>query len=144
MAQLTRGRRLMGEINVVPYIDVMLVLLIIFMVTAPLLAQGVKVELPKAAAEPLDPNAREPMLLSIDQNGLLYLNMGGKPEQAIDAETVRVVARRGSWAHGGDRRRRVLDPDGGGPDPAASRSAPSFSIARGRTTTTRSRRTPTR
>jgi biopolymer transport protein TolR len=88
MAQLSRGRRLMGEINVVPYIDVMLVLLIIFMVTAPLLAQGVKVELPKAAAEPLDPNAREPLLLSIDPNGLLYLNVGGKQEQAIDAETV--------------------------------------------------------
>ena len=49
MAQLSRGRRLMGEINVVPYIDVMLVLLIIFMVTAPLLTQGIKVDLPKAA-----------------------------------------------------------------------------------------------
>ena len=48
MAQTSRGRRLMGEINVVPYIDVMLVLLIIFMITAPLLTQGVKVDLPKA------------------------------------------------------------------------------------------------
>lgn len=54
MAQGRRGRRLMGEINVVPYIDVMLVLLIIFMVTAPLLTQGVKVELPKAGAEPIE------------------------------------------------------------------------------------------
>ena len=54
MAQVTRKRKLMGDINVVPYIDVMLVLLIIFMVTAPLLMQGVKVDLPKAAAEPLD------------------------------------------------------------------------------------------
>ena len=53
MAQGSRGRRLMGEINVVPYIDVMLVLLIIFMITAPLLTQGVKVDLPKAGAEPL-------------------------------------------------------------------------------------------
>jgi len=88
MAQLSRGRRLMGEINVVPYIDVMLVLLIIFMVTAPLLAQGVKVELPKAAAEPLDPSQRDPLVLSIDQAGLLYLNVGGKPEQAIDVDTV--------------------------------------------------------
>ena len=51
MAQVSRGRRLMGEINVVPYIDVMLVLLIIFMITAPLLTQGVKVDLPKAGAE---------------------------------------------------------------------------------------------
>ena len=50
-----RRRRLMGEINVVPYIDVMLVLLIIFMITAPLLAEGVKVELPKAGARPIPP-----------------------------------------------------------------------------------------
>ena len=47
-------RRLMGEINVVPYIDVMLVLLIIFMITAPLLTQGIKVDLPKAKAEPIE------------------------------------------------------------------------------------------
>ena len=53
MAQPQRGRRLMGDINVVPYIDVMLVLLIIFMITAPLLTQGVKVDLPKAGAEHL-------------------------------------------------------------------------------------------
>ena len=58
----------MGEINVVPYIDVMLVLLIIFMITAPLLTQGVKVDLPKAGAEPLDSRRRvEPLVLSIDQ-----------------------------------------------------------------------------
>jgi biopolymer transport protein TolR len=50
-----RGKRLMGEINVVPYIDVMLVLLIIFMITAPLLTEGVKVELPKAGARPIPP-----------------------------------------------------------------------------------------
>jgi len=50
MASVSRGRRLMGEINVVPYIDVMLVLLIIFMITAPLLTQGIKVDLPKAGA----------------------------------------------------------------------------------------------
>ncbi len=70
MAQVTRGRgrRLMGEINVVPYIDVMLVLLIIFMVTAPMLSQGIKVDLPKAAAEPLPPDV-EPLVLSIDVEG---------------------------------------------------------------------------
>ena len=54
MAQVSRGRRAMADINVVPYIDVMLVLLVIFMVTAPLLTEGIKVELPKAAAEPID------------------------------------------------------------------------------------------
>mgnify|MGYP003478441892 CR=1 FL=1 len=76
MAQATRGRgrRLMGEINVVPYIDVMLVLLIIFMVTAPMLSQGIKVDLPKAAAEPLPPDL-EPLVLSIDAEGTMYLNI---------------------------------------------------------------------
>jgi len=71
-----RGRRLMGEINVVPYIDVMLVLLIIFMVTAPMLSQGIKVDLPKAGAEPIEPDDLEPLVLSIDREGLLYLNLG--------------------------------------------------------------------
>jgi biopolymer transport protein TolR len=87
MAQLTRGRRLMGEINVVPYIDVMLVLLIIFMVTAPLLAQGVKVDLPKAGAQPLDANSN-PLVLSIDRGGRMYLNVGGNPRQALDERTL--------------------------------------------------------
>ncbi len=76
--QLSRGRRLMGEINVVPYIDVMLVLLIIFMVTAPLLMQGVKVDLPKAHAEPLTAD--------------LLRNMGGDPHQALDEATVETRA----------------------------------------------------
>jgi biopolymer transport protein TolR len=65
----------MGEINVVPYIDVMLVLLIIFMVTAPMLSQGIKVDLPKAATEPLPPDI-EPLVLSIDAEGGLYVNIG--------------------------------------------------------------------
>lgn len=88
MAQLSRGRRLMGEINVVPYIDVMLVLLIIFMVTAPLLTQGIKVDLPKAGAEALPPEAQEPLVLSIDKQGRLYLNVGGSPDRALDEEIV--------------------------------------------------------
>ena len=88
MAQLSRGRRLMGEINVVPYIDVMLVLLIIFMATAPLLAQGIKVDLPKAGAEPLPPEAQEPLVLSIDKGGKLYLNVGGSPNAPLDEDTV--------------------------------------------------------
>jgi biopolymer transport protein TolR len=78
----------MGEINVVPYIDVMLVLLIIFMVTAPLLAQGVKVDLPKASAEPLPPEAQEPLVLSIDKEGRLYLNVGQTPNAAISEEVL--------------------------------------------------------
>ncbi|HTY50322.1 MAG TPA: ExbD/TolR family protein [Steroidobacteraceae bacterium] len=85
--QLTRGRRIMGEINVVPYIDVMLVLLIIFMVTAPLLAEGVKVELPRAAAEPLGREFAKdttPLVLSIDRENRMYLNQGGDPHQVLD------------------------------------------------------------
>jgi len=86
-----RQRKLMGEINVVPYIDVMLVLLIIFMITAPLLTQGISVELPQAAAEPLDPalmQDNEPLVLSIDRDGLLYLNIGGDDDAPIDEQTV--------------------------------------------------------
>jgi biopolymer transport protein TolR len=87
----TKKHRLMAEINVVPYIDVMLVLLIIFMITAPLLTQGISVELPKAGAETLDPELlrdNEPVVLSIDRDGLLYLNIGENVEQAIDEQTV--------------------------------------------------------
>ncbi len=83
----------MGEINVVPYIDVMLVLLIIFMVTAPLLTQGVRVELPRAGAEPLDPSLTKnsnPLVLSIDREGRLYLNVGSNPRQPLDEVTVEV------------------------------------------------------
>ena len=80
-------RRLMGEINVVPYIDVMLVLLIIFMVTAPLLTQGIEVDLPKADAEPLDvEQENEPLVLSVDRDGNLYLNIG-ESEAPIEAKT---------------------------------------------------------
>jgi biopolymer transport protein TolR len=92
MASVSRGRRLMGDINVVPYIDVMLVLLIIFMITAPLLTQGVKVDLPKAGAEPLDPKMLKdaiPLVLSVDRTGALYLNIGGgNPQAPLDADTV--------------------------------------------------------
>ncbi len=88
---MAKNRRLMGEINVVPYIDVMLVLLIIFMVTAPLLTQGIEVELPKAAAEPLDPELTRdelPLVLSVDQDGNLYLNVGDNEDAPVDARTV--------------------------------------------------------
>ncbi|MEM7294966.1 MAG: protein TolR [Pseudomonadota bacterium] len=91
MAQ--KKRRLLGEINVVPYIDVMLVLLIIFMVTAPLLTQGIDVELPKANAKPLDRSLTEddlPLVLSVDANGQLYLNTGSEGNTAyIEEEVVR-------------------------------------------------------
>jgi biopolymer transport protein TolR len=98
MAPLTRnrGRKMMGEINVVPYIDVMLVLLIIFMVTAPMLSAGIQVDLPKAAAEPLPPDL-EPLVLSIDAEGAMYLNIGdSKAPQDADRilEVVSAALRR--------------------------------------------------
>ncbi len=83
-----KKRRLMGEINVVPYIDVMLVLLIIFMITAPLLTQGIEVDLPKAAAEPLEPDDDQPLILSVDAQGQLYLNVGDREDEPIAAAEV--------------------------------------------------------
>jgi biopolymer transport protein TolR len=81
----------MGEINVVPYIDVMLVLLVIFMVTAPLLTQGIEVELPKAGAEPIESAADKlPLILSVDEAGNLYLSVGDNEDEPVDAK--RIVA----------------------------------------------------
>ncbi|RLA31104.1 MAG: protein TolR [Gammaproteobacteria bacterium] len=89
MARTRQRRRPMSEINVVPYIDVMLVLLVIFMITAPLLTQGVKVDLPRASAEPLPPEALEPLVLTIDAAGRYYLNVGGAGETVpIELETL--------------------------------------------------------
>jgi biopolymer transport protein TolR len=87
-----RGRKLMGEINVVPYIDVMLVLLIIFMVTAPMLSQGIKVDLPKAASEPIQPDKLEPLLLSVDATGAMYLNLGD-PKRSLAPDRLLELAR---------------------------------------------------
>lgn len=86
-------RRPMAEINVVPYIDVMLVLLVIFMITAPLLNLGVEVELPKADAEPMENKQNEePLVLTVLRNGDLYLNAGGDmagiASGMIDPETL--------------------------------------------------------
>jgi len=78
MDTIKRRRRPMAEINVVPYIDVMLVLLVIFMITAPLLNLGVEIELPKADSPPLDiDQANEPLVVTVLPNGDLYLNAGG-------------------------------------------------------------------
>jgi len=78
----------MSAINVVPYIDVMLVLLIIFMITAPLLSQGVKVELPKANAEPLPAEDKEPVMISVDSDGNFYINYGENQDDPIDPQTL--------------------------------------------------------
>ncbi len=82
-------RKLMSEINVVPYIDVMLVLLVIFMVTAPMLTQGISVELPKAGAEPIDDIAdHQPVVLSVDAAGNLYLDIGDNEDEPISGTEV--------------------------------------------------------
>ena len=79
----------MSEINVVPYIDVMLVLLVIFMVTAPLLTQGVKVELPKAGAEPIpDVPDHLPLIVSVDAQGNLYLNTGDDEDEPKSGKVI--------------------------------------------------------
>jgi biopolymer transport protein TolR len=91
MASPTRRRRLMAEINVVPYIDVMLVLLIIFMITAPLLKEGVKVDLPAAGAKPIDAEFlknHEPLILSIDARGRMYINFGQNQDQPSSEATI--------------------------------------------------------
>ena len=84
-----RRRRMLAEINVVPYIDVMLVLLVIFMVTAPMLMQGVEVELPKADAAPVEDQDAEPLIVSIDSQGQLFLNRGANEKQVLELATVR-------------------------------------------------------
>jgi len=82
-------RKLMGEINVVPYIDVMLVLLVIFMVTAPLLTQGIEVELPQAGAEPIDSAADKlPLVVSVDKAGNLYLSVGDDEDEPSNAKEI--------------------------------------------------------
>ena len=90
-----RGKRLVAEMNVVPYIDVMLVLLIIFMITAPLLTEGVKVQLPKAGARPIPPEMMKdakPIILTIDANGRLFLNYNKPEDEPLDAAKVEAEA----------------------------------------------------
>jgi biopolymer transport protein TolR len=83
-----RKRRAVAEINVVPYIDVMLVLLIIFMITAPLIQQGVEIDLPQANANPLPPDQREPVVLTVSKTGEYYLNVGEHVNEPISEEVL--------------------------------------------------------
>jgi biopolymer transport protein TolR len=88
VADRRNKRRPMSEINVVPYIDVMLVLLIIFMVTAPMLMQGVKVDLPEASADPVENQDSEPLIVSVNSSGELFLNLG-QEDQVLSLATIR-------------------------------------------------------
>ena len=85
-----RSKRQMSEINVVPYIDVMLVLLVIFMVTAPLMMEGVRIELPEADAQPVAEDRAEPFVVHVDKAGAYYLNEDQQP--IADANEIRVKA----------------------------------------------------
>ena len=82
-----KRRRLASDINVVPYIDVMLVLLVIFMITAPLLTQGVEVELPKTEANPITPE-KEPITLYINARGQLFLDVGEHTSEPVSDEDI--------------------------------------------------------
>lgn len=77
-----------ADINVVPYIDVMLVLLVIFMITTPLLTQGVKIDLPKAKAEALNVKQQQPIILTVDAKGEYFLNVASKPNQAMTPQSI--------------------------------------------------------
>lgn len=82
-----QANRPMAEINVVPYIDVMLVLLVIFMITAPLLTQGVKVDLPQADAQPIEEDAKRPLVVSVDSAGQFFITYDDdKTQQVSDDE----------------------------------------------------------
>lgn len=94
MASRRKRRALKAEINVVPYIDVTLVLLIIFMITAPMLNLGVDIELPKSDARSLDID-REPVLVTVDQSGQLFLTLGEEPRETIEADAL--VAKVGAF-----------------------------------------------
>jgi biopolymer transport protein TolR len=86
MSRQQNRRKPMSEINVVPYIDVMLVLLVIFMITAPLLTQGVDVELPQADAEPLQQQNEEPVVVTVDSQGDFYIDVGEGRDRPITAD----------------------------------------------------------
>lgn len=83
-------RNPIAEINVVPYIDVMLVLLVIFMITAPMLTQGVTVDLPKAASESLKSADREPIIVSVNRDGEFFLNVSTNPSAPIAPQALMV------------------------------------------------------
>ena len=81
-------KRPMSDINVVPYIDVMLVLLVIFMITAPLLSQGVKVDLPRVPSEPLIQHEKTPVIVSVDKQGNFYINYGEDQDKPVTPENL--------------------------------------------------------
>ncbi len=115
MARLQRmkKRRPIAEINVVPYIDVMLVLLVIFMITTPMLSQGVKVNLPKAQSQTIPSKRDEPLIVSVDSKGLFYLNASANPNTPLSAQdlAVQVAAQLEIAKQSGDTRQVLVKGD---------------------------------
>lgn len=97
MTYTRKRRRPVAEINVVPYIDVMLVLLVIFMITTPIITQGVKVELPKSAAEPIEQmkDGKTPLVATVDEDGLYYFEKDGNQQGPFTASQLQVEV--ASW-----------------------------------------------
>ena len=78
-----RKRKLVSDINVVPYIDVMLVLLVVFMVSAPLMVQGILLNLPEASNEPLPREQQDPLNISVDSKGQFYLEIQSSQNEPL-------------------------------------------------------------
>ena len=102
------SRRPMSEINVVPFIDVMLVLLVIFMITTPLLTQGVKVSLPQTESKAIPPEQKEPLIVTVDADGSYYLNISSKPSQPITARVLTNLVTTELSSAGQEQQRPVL------------------------------------
>lgn len=98
-------RRSIAEINVVPYVDVMLVLLVIFMITAPIINQGVEVDLPTASAKPLPKDTPLPIIVSVNKDAKLFLNISAVPNSPINARNLQVEV---AAALLRDNKRRVI------------------------------------
>jgi len=106
---VSKRRRPMSEINIVPYVDVMLVLLVIFMITTPLLTQGVEIKLPEAQAQAIESKEVEPLIVSVDAKGQYFLNIAEKPTEPMSAEDLATrVAAELELAKRGNLKRPVL------------------------------------
>lgn len=88
MARRVKRRKPISEINVVPYIDVTLVLLIIFMITAPLIQTGVEVDLPQADAAAVEQENEQPLIVSVNKQGQYFIDIGEQNDQSVTAEVL--------------------------------------------------------
>jgi len=96
MTRVRKKRKPMAEINVVPYIDVMLVLMVVFMITAPLLTEGINIELPKLTAKPVKVDEQQALVVSIKADGSYYLNLGEKTDKQVSLKNVGIQIGRAS------------------------------------------------